>query len=641
MGIDTNNWELIPATKVIWEIDKSIELDWVLTKEENENIQSMYDKVDTPEWKKQVRDYIKSGYLKISENSRKLLIEEIELKSNYSMEYLKENSNSEFYNIVLNNDVALKSYKEGFIWSIIEENKELFSNHNTLDLVYWNKITKELWLKSTANFAADKVWWIFTEIIKKTWNQETFDISKMWDVLSDLWKMGDDFKNLTEKQSEKLLTIMEKIKWYLDFLTKWYTGNLNKLISIWSKNNEWLKKLLDNPVALDTVLETWKYKKDGYDIDLNTGKANFAENPDLIKSKKEFLDIVLKSTNESWKSLENLKNKWEEIINVFNKLWLKADTLRDFKETLKNIPIFWEFLSAIMWFFVSDWLLNMMDWTIWDKEFSIPWKGLQEFLTNKDNKENIPFKLEDNSFKNISNVGSIQWFLWKVDNLDRKNFENICANDKKDKTTEKRNELIKDKEIWNKIFSDKELINEPILEQIRLEVQEIKKNNKDLNIKDFFKKLSNSNIAVQELKKEAPAESKSSQTSEALIAENPDKPKIPETNIPEKTFSELLIDRKIKVWNEIKDISLWKWVNTLIIWNNTYNISAKKLWIETIKSLWFENWILTIGTLGGIKQFDTKQLEPILTELTAQNFTIFTKETDTPGVSLVISKTIA
>lgn len=639
MGIDTNNWELIPATKVIWEIDKSIELDWILTKEENENIQSMYDKVDTPEWKKQVRDYIKSDYLKISENSRKLLIEEIELKSNYSMEYLKENNNSEFYNIVLNNDVALKSYKESFIWSIISENSELFSNHNTLDLVYWNKITKELWLKSTANFAVDKVGWIFTEIIKKTWNQETFDISKMWKVMEDLWKMGDDFKNLTEKQSEKLVTIIEEIKWYLDFLTKWYTQNLNKLISVWSKNKEWLKKLLDNPVALDTVLETWKYKKDGYDIDLNAGKANFAKNPDLIKSKKEFLDIVLKSTNESWKSLENLKNKWEELINVFNKLWLKSDTLRDFKETLKNIPIFWEFLSAIMWFFISDWLLNMMDWTIWDKEFSIPWKGLQEFLVNKDNKGSIPFKLEDNSFKNLSNVGSIQWFLWKVDNLDRKNFENICANKGQDISKEKRNELINDKELWNKIFSDKKLTNEPILEQIRLEVQEIKKNNKDLNIKDFFKKLSKANVVIQELKKEAPAESKSSQTSEALIAQNQDKPKIPETNIPEKTFSELLVDRKIKVWDEIKDISLWKSVNTLIIWNQTYDISVKLFSAEILQDIWFEKWILTINLEGGkSKQFKADQLEPILTKIIQPDFTTLPQETDIPGVLLTISK---
>jgi hypothetical protein len=457
MSPETISNESSEAQELITEIENSIESGEDLTEEENRIIQSKYDKETTEEWKKAVRDYLKANYLKYSENVRKILIDEIELKSNYTMESLGENSDSEFFNIILKNKEALKVYSEDFIWKLIESDYKISPNNKTLDLVYWNKITKELWLKSVTQFAVDKVWLIFK------WSVEEKD----------------------------------EIKKYLDSITKWYTENLNKLISIWNKNENWLKLLLDNPIALDSVLETWKYNKEGYNIDLSTWEVSFSENPDLLKSKKEFLDIAIKSTNESWKFLEDLKNKWEELISVFNKLWLNAETLRSFSDKLKDIPIIWKFLVALMWFFVSDSLLNKMDWNVWDKKFKTPWKSLQEFLVDKDNKENLPFKLEEDSFKDTSNIGAIEWFLWKVDDADKLNFENIVSNKKWDIEKEKRKEIINDKDFWKKIFSNENLKTEPILEQIRLKVQEMKKSGQEINVKDFFTELTKQEIDIE------------------------------------------------------------------------------------------------------------------------------------------------
>lgn len=494
-----------PAQQVI---EKIIESEPIVefTEQEKKVINELYSKVITEEWKKEVKNYIDSKFSWNTKNKLSNLLSNVESNINdYWMDALSKKSNSKFFNIILSNNMALEWYKELIIWKKIENNKDLFPNwHETLNLVYWKKITDEIWLKSAGTFAMDKVWWLFEWILWKMTNlgnsnlKEWIDLTEMWNLVDELWSIWDKKEeNFTEKQ----LWIFWKLIWYIDSITKWYTDNLNKLIILWKKDKDWLKKILDNPTVLNEVLETWKTNKDWYNIDLDNKKLSFAWNIDLDKSKNDFMKTLIESTNKSWKTLDNLKENVKGLSNILKKMWLDSNELRWFRDWLKDIPLIWEFLFSLIWFFLSDWMLKLMDGNPWEKDYETSGKNLQTFI-KWDNDKKTPFLLDDKMFENEDNTKLIEWFLKVVDTSDENNFKNIEINKKNQDTDKykesKRTLLINDSKFWETIFSDKES-SDPILEQIRKESQKIKKDNKNISSKDYFEKISKIKIELTQV----------------------------------------------------------------------------------------------------------------------------------------------
>ena len=449
----------------------------------------------------------KTESLNLEESTKKELLglaNNVEIiKWDFNMETLAEHSNSKFFNIILKREkfwkkVGLEWYRF-IIWEIFSEtlweNKQLLlANNDTLNLIYWKKITDEIWIKSAVWMGTDKITWFFWGLVwkvSKIWKDNEsgeMDISKMWDVIKSISKLTGWDEELDSKWAKKLYWALIELKWYINYMTKDYTANLNTLIELWKDEDKvWLQKLLDNPVALDEVLKTWKYNKDWYNIDLENKKVSFNANPNLEKSKTDFMKIAVDATNWNWGKLDAIKNKVKEFAWALKNFWLDADELRSFRDWLKDIPLIWDFLFALASFFLWDNLLNLMEWNPWEKEYMTSGKNLKEYI--KDNKEKLPFTPWDEDFEDTVVAWEVESFLWKVENANEENFNNIEANKKSIDPSYKKwtkVSLIDNKDFWKNILSDTEP-TDPILKQLWTKANTIKENDKNLSTEDFFK----------------------------------------------------------------------------------------------------------------------------------------------------------
>ena len=494
----------VTAESVKQKIDESLRPDNQLSIIEKNNIKALYKKVDTDEWKKEVKAFINKMIVSDAKNDLLSLVNNVEIwKKWFSMETLAEHSNSKFFNIILKKPVYREYYSSVIIWSIIMKNIEFFPNgHDSLDIVYWKKITDEIWVKSAWWMLKDKVAWFFTWIVWKVseaWTDidwENIDLAKMWDIVTKLSKIWD-------KEPKKTWLLIDKLKWYLDYMTKDYTKNLNLLIELWKNQDKaWLQKLLDNPVALDEVLKIGKYNKYWYNIDLENKKVSFNSNPDLVKSKTDFMKIAVDATNWNWGKLDAMKNKVKEFAWTLKKFGLDSSTLRDFRDWLKDIPLIGEFLFALVSFFLWDNVLNLMDWNPWEKEYMTSGKNLKDYI--KDNKEKLPFTPWDEDFEDTIVAWEVESFLWKVKGANDTNFINIETNRKSaDEANLKpwiKVSLIDNKDFWKNIFSDTEPTDN-ILKQLWIKAKSIKENNsgKKLSTEEFFKEM-NKDLKIDVIK---------------------------------------------------------------------------------------------------------------------------------------------
>jgi len=502
-----NKLESVTAESVKQKIEDSLKPDNKLSESEKKEIDDLYKKVSTEKWKKEVTDFIKSKFSGDTKTELLSLTNNVEIiKGDFNMETLAKNSKSDLFNKILKKESALVLYKIRFISPIIEKNKDLFVNgQDTIELIYWKKITDEIWLKSAMWMAWDKIVWFFWGIVGKIseiWDDsksEDMDLSKMWDLVDKLWKIWD---KPDEAWLKKLWGIMWKLKWYLDYMTKDYTSNLNILIELWKKSDkDWLQKLLDNPVVLDEVLKTGKYNKDWYNIDLENKKVSFNNNPDIKKSKDEFMKLAIKATNGNGSKLDWISKKTKQLAKTFEKFWLKSDDLRSFRDWLKDIPIIWDFLFALVSLFLWDKVLNLMDKNPWEKEFEISWKNLQTYI--KDNKDKLPFIVWEEDFEDVKVAWKTESFLEKVKKANKQNFDNIEENkkqlDPKYKKLTKETSLIDNKDFWKNIFSEDEPSNS-ILKQLWQKAKTLK--NKNLSIEEFFEELNKDlKINIEPVKK--------------------------------------------------------------------------------------------------------------------------------------------
>ena len=192
-------------------IDESLKPDNKLSKEEMNTIDTMYDSVSTEEWKTEVRNYVKSKLSGDTETKLLKLLDTVEvIKWDFNMDVLASKNDSKFFGIILDKKLYREWYSSFIIWPIINKNKDMFPNgHDTLDVVYWKKITDEVWLKSAWWMLKDKVTWFFSGIawkISEAWedaSSDDMDLSKMWDIVTKLSKLWED-------DPKKSLLLIEK-----------------------------------------------------------------------------------------------------------------------------------------------------------------------------------------------------------------------------------------------------------------------------------------------------------------------------------------------------------------------------------------------------------------------------------------------
>lgn len=442
-----------------------------------------------------VKVYIES---KVAESSRTDLLsltEKIESLNNlpYGFEGIIEWSDSEFFTDMFESEARQIAISEGIknllkvnfsseiLWKLWPNQKE------TIQLLIWNKVVSKIWVMSGSWYMMEK-WlekmkWLVdsTMSITQQWSeitkQEDFDITKLWETFD---KIQTIFESDDKDKEEKWNKLLWEVTEYFSYLTKDYFSNLNQVFAIAKENNieqnpDFLQ-LLDNPLIMNEVLETWEYKKNGIEINLNNKVISGLEkNTTIVADKKAFMKEIVQNTNDTWNKIDNLKDKVDKVAGLFVKFWFDSNELKQFQEDVKNIPLIWSLLSFVLSFFLWDKVFNAIDNIHDSQKYKVVVEKAQEYFIQDDIE--LPFektvKLEKKDGSNIEK------FLKNVEA-----FEIQQAWEK-----EIRESIIFEDNFWQLLFS-KNIPEHPMYKIIQDAVKTINPNDDTISQEDYFVALS-------------------------------------------------------------------------------------------------------------------------------------------------------
>lgn len=442
-----------------------------------------------------VRTYIQDEVNKWSKADLLSLTEKVESLNNlpYGFEWIIEWSESEFFTEMFDSEPRKKAIT---LWlnNLIIKNipSEILSwlwksQSETIQLLIWNKVVSKIWFMSGSSYMMKKGLEKMTGFVDssvsvaKKWSEmaksEDFDITKLWETFDKIQAIFESDDKDKEKKWNKLLWEVTK---YFTHLTKDYFSNLNQVFSIAKENNidqnpDYLQ-LLDNPMIMNEVLEKWEYKNNGIEINLDKKIISGLEkNTTSETDKKTFMKEVVQNTNDTWLRIDSLKDKVDKVAGLFVKFWFDSSELKKFQNDLKEIPLVWELLSFILWFFLWDKIFNAIDKIHDSQKYKAVVEKAQVYFSN--DKVELPFeKTEKLEKKDGSNV---EKFLKSVEA-----FELEQAWDTKIEKS-----VIFADNFWEIVFS-KERSIDPIYKEIQDKINVISQNDDTISQEDYFVALS-------------------------------------------------------------------------------------------------------------------------------------------------------
>lgn len=364
---------------------------------------------------------------------------------------LEENfwNKENFINFTKTFDSQIENYFFGQTWILkglkISENEK--KNFTAWASVYFmDSIYKEI--EKSGNFAEIK-----EEIQKALWSE-----SKKGNILTILEKLGNETENI----SETVKNLKDLFSWNtVEILKKAYNPQKAQILTesfswVELKNNQ----IFSNPNSTFELFEKIEQnasKKDLKDF-INSKNSENPVNPEQDFSKfKEVWDkignIITPEIGNGLGKIQEITEKFSEIKNGIKNKILWNPELAWTLATLSSIPLVWEFISMILWFFWIDIneLKNNSSLKLEKvkENISKKWSFLEQakFLENFWKQEN--WEIDENF------LTSIEYISWNNDEnklseslekLFKKggNFENFIKNEelKKLQETQNRTELM-------------------------------------------------------------------------------------------------------------------------------------------------------------------------------------------------------
>lgn len=265
---------------------------------------------------------------------------------------LEENfwNKENFINFTKTFDSQIENYFFGQTWILkglkISENEK--KNFTAWASVYFmNSIYKEI--EKSGNFAEIK-----EEIQKALWSE-----SEKGNILTILEKLGNETENI----SETVKNLKNLFSWNtVEILKKVYNSQKAQILTesfswIELKNNQ----IFSNPNSTFELFEKIEQnasKKDLKDF-INSKNSENPVNPEQDFSKfKEVWDkignIITPEIGNGLGKIQEITEKFSEIKNGIKNKILWNPELAWTLATLSSIPLVWEFISMILWFFWID-----------------------------------------------------------------------------------------------------------------------------------------------------------------------------------------------------------------------------------------------------------------------------------------------
>ena len=265
---------------------------------------------------------------------------------------LEENfwNKENFINFTKTFDSQIENYFFGQTWILkglkISENEK--KNFTAWASVYFmDSIYKEI--EKSGNFAEIK-----EEIQKALWSE-----SEKGNILTILEKLGNETENI----SETVKNLKDLFSWNtVEILKKAYNPQKAQILTesfswVELKNNQ----IFSNPNSTFELFEKIEQnasKKDLKDF-INSKKSENPVNPEQDFSKfKEVWDkignIITPEIGNGLGKIQEITEKFSEIKNGIKNKILWNPELAWILATLSSIPLVWEFISMILWFFWID-----------------------------------------------------------------------------------------------------------------------------------------------------------------------------------------------------------------------------------------------------------------------------------------------
>ena len=532
-----------------------------LTKEEKEKVLAKYDNLkNEPE----------NSFFKSLRESLKILKNEVEVSQNIDwFDSLKETFEE--------NEVMQSLLNSFWRYIDIKLNKDFNkSEKNTIKLALFWEIQKSLNLNWVLKVAIVKVW-EFAESIISSFNKNS---KKDWDLslptekkLTKIKKQFDDsfsefwISNITDIIDEKVNKLNEdKIKNGSSF------NNINSIFNITNKNNIW----------------------------------------NITK------DSILKDTKELAKTLKSWKELWN-----------------DLTEALSSIPFWSKIISWIEKIIKDWWFFGFILWLIFWKNFEKnvdSWKSVNNL---KDFAKDDKFPLKDNIKKEELEelkpeklkkfYKFLDWVEW-IDCTSNTFWQELLTWKSKNPKIKELYELIINKD-W-KILDKNDWLKE-LLNKLNWIEESINKKEKEKSVKAKTE-AKTAKAEAERLKIEAEKATAKAKTAEAKAEAERLKIEAKKAEAEAerlkieaekaKTFEELLLEWKIKIWDKIENISIDSQNHILTIWNNSYKISILwTIWWITnnnyLEKVSFKNWKIIIKANWKTLEYSATEFKPSLKKL--------------------------
>lgn len=487
------------------------------------------------------------------------------------------------------------------------------------------------------------------------------------------FKLDDSF-NPKQKDAIKLALLWEIISWFnvstaLNDLMNRVINPLKKMLESFNGSKKDGKKPEDTKEFSDIQKSMkWMFKNFGFDLkleklDKKIDKINSTKQDNSITDLKSVLTIINpgEASNISFDTIKT------EATKIAETLWKWRNTWNDIEKALDKLPfdLGWIIKNWIQWAIEKGWFFWIILWLLFGKDFlDKAWdkrkksvNNLKEFSKDSDFplKDNIkyedlkdldPKKLEKfykfiDSKKKVNSSSDTFWkelLTWTTDNEEIKNiYKLLKGSDWKILwENEKLEDLITKLNNLNDLESDKKIKSKLVelsseLSTIEVQIKEREKKVKKLNEKE--------NLTEEEKEERGALEEKIEKEEDKKVEIEK---KQTELN---KTFEELLKKWRIKVWSEVKNISINENTHNLKIWSTSYKVTIDS-WVNAFWnwiSLWdkletisFQDGYLTISVWDKEEVFNAGELKNILKELILNGS--FSKNIPWELAKLVITK---
>ena len=427
----------------------------------------------------------------------------------YSMEWLWNLNNSEFFELFFEASSFTEWYPYWVSWKI-ENLPHLKNYQDTIELTLWKHIIGKISLGWIAGSASSMITWTIRSAFSSSEETESSEENRQWwfaQIAEIIWNL----KEITDRWEQPELKDLEKIMKFMDVISKDYFTRLteiNNLIENSPLSEDQIALVVDNPYIISELTKNGTYTGNGFDINLSTWKLEIWESSESSQEiKSSFLKEVSAITNEKWNVIENLREKVDQIAWSLYKMWFKKETLISFWAGLAKFPVFWVLLKGLFdYFFKNGGVFNRLDELHLDDTIQNSLQNLKKLNQNINNIDDLPWLIAEGEEKNIwgEHKAHAVVFLKKVDKVeDELNIEN----------TE-----ISNANFWEDVFKKEDPADmSDTMKYIRTATVELRWNTK-LDRDVFFKKLKTVEIVIPG--SVTPEESTSTAPSDTLANQN-------------------------------------------------------------------------------------------------------------------------